>query len=66
MSQEVVLENLNTAYAGTEQALIKAKRAALEYEVFMSNRNHQIGDSVVVEDIDAYFSNLIRDEENSN
>ncbi len=62
MSQEAILENLNMAYADVEQAVSRAKRASLLYEVFMSDAEHKIGKSKVVDDIDDYFNALMTNE----
>lgn len=66
MTNTVIYNNLNTAYNNVLNVLDQAKRAALEYEVFISDMNHRTGDGTVVENIDSYFTNLINDEENNN
>ena len=67
MTQTTILKNLNSSYEEINKALVKAKRTALEYEVFMSNLEHQMGKGKEVKNIDSYFSKLVkRDEKNNN
>lgn len=59
METELLLSDLNKAYIDVNEAVKKAKRATLLYEVFMSDLEYQTGKETVVENIDAYFDALV-------
>ena len=66
MSEATIYHNLNIAYDNIGLAIADAKRAALEYEVYMSDFQHGAGQGIVVENVDDYFSNLLKSHEENN
>ena len=60
MSELALYNILNTAYRNIGVAINNAQKVALEYEVFMSDIEHSTGNGKVVDDIENYFSNLIK------
>jgi hypothetical protein len=69
MTNTTVLKKLQDSYTEVSEAVSKANRTLLEYEVFMSDVEHEMGKSIEVQNIDNYFSDLLtkeRDEKDSN
>ena len=63
MSQTTLYNNLKVAHLNIEEAIMNGKKAAFEYEVFMSDLEHKNGGSTDVENIASYFSNLLKQNE---
>ena len=60
MSEAVIHKSLETAYANIEAAIVNAKKAAFEYEVFISDSDQRSGNAIKTGDPKSYFSNLLK------
>jgi hypothetical protein len=72
MTTDTVLQNLQINYSSMQSAILnmeevlkKAKKAAFEYEVFLSDQEYKQGKGIVIDDIEKYFEDLISKNENS-
>ncbi len=63
MTEAILYNTLKVAYTEIQNSLSIAKRAAFEYEVYMSDLEHKMGNGIVVENVDEYFNNLINAED---
>ena len=55
MTTQTIQNELMFAYTNIEKAIQDANRTAFKYEVFISDDQHKVGDSYVVDNIDTYL-----------